>query len=532
MKFSAVRAGFLAGAMALAASQAHAQTAADLDGVFSRFSAATPGCAVGLDRPGEPVLTRAWGLANLETGAANTPDTVFESGSVAKQFTAAAVLMLAAEGRLNLSDDVRKHIPELWTYPTPVTIEQLLNHTSGLRDWGDVAQLGGWPRTTRAYTNEEALSIAFRQRALNYVPGAEYSYNNTGYILAAEVVRRVSGRTLAQFSTERIFRPLGMDRTQWRDDFRRIVPGRATAYRAGPAQDMPFENTYGHGGLLTTVSDLLTWNRALAEDRLAPGLYAQMQVQGVLTGGRRIAYARGVQVEERLGRREVAHSGSTAGYRAWLAHYPAEKVSVAVLCNTAEADAVGLGRRVADFSIVPPAAAADVASPTPPKELEVRPGVYLDEATGQVGRIVRENGTLRLTGGPLVYSEREARYRIGSDLVIFTAEGYERRRADGDVSSFRRLTSHTHTPAEMTAAAGLYASDEAQATLRLSYWQGRLILQPADRPSFRQTLEALERDTFLVQGGVVRLVRNAQGQVEALRFTTARVRDLRFRRTR
>ncbi|MCR5874590.1 beta-lactamase family protein [Phenylobacterium sp. J426] len=525
-------AAFLAAAIVAAACPARAQTAEDLDGVFGQFSSSSAGCAVGLDRPGEPPLTRAWGMADLEHGVANTPETIFESGSVAKQFTAAAILMLAREGKLKLTDDVRKHLPELWTYPTPVSIEQLLNHLGGLRDWGDVAQLGGWPRTTRAYTNEEALAIAYRQRALNYAPGSEYAYTNTGYILAAEVVRRVSGQTLSQFTQARIFKPLGMTRTQWRDDFRRIVPDRAIAYRAGPYQDMPFESAYGHGGLLTTVGDLLIWNRALAADALLPGLYAEMQVQAVLTGGRKVAYARGVWVEQRLGRKEVAHSGSTAGYRAWLAHYPESGVSVAVLCNTAEADAVGLGRRIADFAILPPEVAEEVASPTSVKELEVRPGVYLDERTGQVGRIVRENGTLRLSGGPLVYSEREASYRLGADRVIFTPEGYERRFPNGDISRFRRLTRHAHTPAELTAAAGVFTSDEAQATLRLSFWQGKLILQPADRPSYRQTLEPLDRDTFIVQGGVVRLIRDAQGQVEALRFTTARVRDLRFRRSR
>lgn len=522
----------LAGALALAAVEARAQTAADLDGIFSQFSSQTPGCALGLERPGEPALARAWGLADLEHGVANTPETVFEAGSVSKQFTAAAVLLLARDGKLRLTDDVRKYMPELPAYPAPVTVEQLLNHTSGLRDWGDVALLAGWPRTTRAYTNEEALTIAFRQKALNYAPGAEYAYTNTGYILAAELVRRVSGQTLAQFSNERIFKPLGMGRTQWRDDFRRIVKDRAVAYRAGPVQEMPFEGTYGHGGLLTTVGDLLTWNRALVEDRLAPGLYSEMQAQAVLTGGRQVSYARGVWVEQRLGRKEVAHSGSTAGYRGWLAHYPQERVTVAVLCNTAEADAVGLGRRVADFSIVPPAVAEAVASPTPPRELDIRPGVYLDERTGQIGRIVRENGGLKLTGGPLVYAEREARYRIGTDTVAFTPEGYERRTPAGDVARFRRLTAHAHGPAELAPLAGVYASDEAQASLRLSYWQGKLILQPADRPSFRQTLEGLDRDTFLVQGGVVRVVRNPQRQVEALRFTTGRVRDLRFRRVR
>jgi len=522
----------IAGALALAASSARAQTAEELDAVFQRFSGATAGCAVGVDRPGQPPLTRAWGMADLEHGVPNTPDTVFESGSVAKQFTAAAVLLLVRDGKLRLTDDVRKHLPELWTYPIPVTVEQLLNHTSGLRDWGDVAQLAGWPRTTRAYTNEEALSIAFRQRALNYVPGAEYSYTNTGYNLAAEIVRRVSGQTLAQFSDERIFKPLGMTRTQWRDDFRRIVKDRAIAYRAGPVQEMPFESTYGHGGLLTTVSDLLVWNRALAEDRLAPGLYADLQVQAVLTGGRKIPYARGVVVDSRNGRKEVSHSGSTAAYRTWLAYYPDQRLSVAVLCNASDADAVGLGRRTADLQLLPSAAAPAAGSDIPAADLETRPGVYLDERTGQVGRIAREGGALRLSGGLLTWFEREARYQLGSDVIVFTPEGYERRTAAGDVIRFRRLTPHAHTPAELSAAAGVFTSDEAQATLRLSYWQGRLVLQPADRPSFRQTLEALDRDTFLVQGGVVRLVRNPQGLVEALRFITGRVRDLRFRRTR
>lgn len=528
MKFAV----YLAGAFALVAAQAHAQTAEELDVVFQRFSSATPGCAIGIERPGQAPLTRAWGMADLEHGVANTPETVFESGSVAKQFTAAAILLLARDGKLQLGDDVRRYVPELWTYPTPVSIEQLLNHTSGLRDWGDVAQLAGWPRTTRAYTNEEALSIAFRQRALNYTPGAEYSYTNTGYILAAEVVRRVSGQTLAQFSQERIFKPLGMSRTQWRDDFRRVVKGRAVAYRAGPFQEMPFESTYGHGGLLTTVSDLLTWQRALVEDRLAPGLYAEMQVQAVLTGGRRVPYARGVVVDARHGMKEVSHSGATAAYRTWLAYYPERRLSVAVLCNTSEAESVALGRRAADLHLTPSVEPSPVGAAIPAAELDVRPGVYLDERTGQVGRIVRDGGVLRLSGGPLIYAEREARYLIGSDVMVFTPEGYERRTPAGDVFRFRRLTSHAHTPAELAAAAGTFASDEAQATLRLSYWQGRLVLQPADRPSYRQTLEALARDTFLVQGGVVRLVRNAQGQVEALRFTTGRVRDLRFRRTR
>ncbi|HET6206686.1 MAG TPA: serine hydrolase domain-containing protein, partial [Terracidiphilus sp.] len=192
--------------------------AARVQQIFARFDAAqSPGCAVGVSLDDKPTLTAAYGYADLEHDVRITPDTVFEAGSVSKQFTAMAVLILARDGKLSLDDNVRKYIPELPEYQAPITIRHLLNHTSGLRDWGSLEAIAGWPRTTRAYTHDHVLEILSRQKALNYTPGAEYSYTNSGYNLAAILVTRVSGKPFAQFCKEQIFQPLGMTSTQWRD---------------------------------------------------------------------------------------------------------------------------------------------------------------------------------------------------------------------------------------------------------------------------------------------------------------------------
>src|SRR5438034_707761 len=203
-----------------------------IDVIFSRFTRAdSPGCAVGASIGAEPVFTVAYGMADLEHDVRLTPESIFEPGSVTKQFTAAAVLLLAQQGKLALDDPIRKYIPELPDADASITIRHLLNHTSGLRDWGSVEGLAGWPRTTRAYTHAHVLDILSRQRALNYPPGAEYSYTNSGYNLAAILVGRVAGKSLSDFTRESIFTPLAMSSTSWRDDFRRIVKNRAIAYQ-------------------------------------------------------------------------------------------------------------------------------------------------------------------------------------------------------------------------------------------------------------------------------------------------------------
>lgn len=342
-----------------------------VDEIFSRWASSTPGCAVGVAVGGKPVLLKAYGMADLEHDVRNTPETIFESGSVAKQFTAIAVQLLAGDGKLSLDDPVRKYIPELPDYKVPLTIRHMLNHTSGLRDWGSVAGIAGAPRTTRAYTHGHVLDIVSRQQALNFEPGSKWSYSNTGFNLAAIIVSRVSGMAFAEFSTQRIFAPLGMTRTSWRDDHTRIVKGRAIAYSETPGgyhTEMPFENVHGNGGLLTTVGDLLIWNENFVNPRVGnPTLLAELANAGHFTDGTPLEYGLGLFVHNYRGARNINHSGSTAGYRAHLNRFPDSRTSVAVLCNGSNGDATRSANHVSDVflgdRLKPAAATASAARP-------------------------------------------------------------------------------------------------------------------------------------------------------------------------
>ncbi len=311
----------------------------EIDRVFERWTSSTPGCAVAVSVDGRPTLAKAYGMADLEHDVPNTPETIFEAGSVSKQFTAAAVLLLVRDGKLSLDDPARKYLPELPDYGSPLTIRHMLNHTSGLRDWGSVAGIAGWPRTSRVYTHAHVLDIVARQRSLNFTPGTKWSYSNTGYNLAAIIVSRVSGMPFADFTRQRIFEPLGMTRTSWRDDYGRVVKNRAMSYTAdgnGYRTVMPFENVHGNGGLLTTVGDLLKWNQNFVAHTVGDQAFvAEQERAGRFNDGRTHGYALGLQVGTYKGLREISHGGATAGYRAYLSHYPEAKTAVALLCNAA-----------------------------------------------------------------------------------------------------------------------------------------------------------------------------------------------------
>ena len=239
-----------------------AKPAPDLDRLFGSIAPTGPGCAAGLAMAGAPPLIRTYGLADLEHPEPITARTVFESGSLAKQFTAAAMQLLVQDGKLALDDDIRRYLPEMPDFGTPITIRNLLNHTSGLREQWSLLALAGDPPGTQVHGQATILDLASRQKGLNFVPGTEFLYTNTNYVLAATIVERVSGQGLQAFTDQRLFRPLGMGQTRWREDFRTVVPGRATAYAptdTGFIASMPFTNVYGNGGLLTTVSDFLKW---------------------------------------------------------------------------------------------------------------------------------------------------------------------------------------------------------------------------------------------------------------------------------
>jgi CubicO group peptidase (beta-lactamase class C family) len=510
-----------------------AGAASPLDAIFAKFTASTPGCAVGVQRGVETPILAAYGAANLEQPAANRVDTVFEAGSVSKQFTAAAILLLVQDGKIELDDDIRKYLPEMPDYGTPITIEAALNHTSGLRDWGAVEAIAGWPRGDRVYTLADVLHVSSLQRSLNYAPGSAWSYTNTGYNLSAMIVERVSGQSLAAFTRDRLFVPLGMNHTQWRDDFRRIVPGRATAYSPGDkgyAQDMPFESAYGNGGLLTTVGDLLTWNRALGDGKLGAFVTAELQRQAKLSDGRTVAYARGLFVQTWRGLPEVSHGGATAGYRAWLGRFPEHKLSVALLCNAGDAGSGSLAHQVADLYLPPaPPPPAAPAGP-PPADLASHAGWYADERFATPLRLVMADGRLKDAAGPMVEPAAGGGLSLGGGRLAFLADGRLQLGSGGDAVTFARKADWSPDAAALAKVAGRYRSAEAEVVYAVRIDNGALRLTVEGRPGQTGVLTAVYADAFAYDGGVARLVRGAGGEVVALRLSSPRVWDLRLDR--
>ncbi len=448
--------------------------AAKVDVIFQRWNRAdVPGCALGVEHETAPHLFRVYGSADLEHGVMIDSNTVFEAGSVAKQFTAASVLMLVEHGKLGLDDNVRKYIPELPDYGTTITVAQLLSHTSGLRDWEGVAEIAGWPRTTRLYTQKDVLEIAARQKSLNFRPGTEYSYSNTGYVLLAIIIERVSGESLAEFTREQLFEPLGLVHTHWRDDFRSVVKGRAVAYDADPNgyhQFMPFDDVIGSGGLLTTAGDLLTWNHALDAGKLGGFVTTELQRESMLADGRTIPYARGLKISSESGLREIWHDGETAGYRAFLARYPAQQVSIALLCNAGEeVDATALGSKVVDL-LLPAADAHSHAGPesaaAPPGQLGPYAGAYFSVRTAIQMRLEVKNGGLqRVSDGDRFSPVAPGKFKDLDSTVTFTGyDRFVRDFIDGRRAEFQRVRVWHPRPDELSSLAGRYRSEEALAT--------------------------------------------------------------------
>ncbi len=522
---------------------------AKVDAVFAKWTAKTPGCAVGVAEDGKAVLEKAYGMADLEHRAPNAADTIFEAGSIAKQFTAAAVLLLAREGKLSLDDQARKYVPELPDYGKPLTIRHLLTQTSGLRDWGEVVGIAGWPRTSRVYTHAHVLDIVSRQKSLNFEPGTYWSYCNTGYNLAAIIVSRVSGMPFAEFCRGRIFEPLGMTRTSWRDDFRRIVEGRATAYseaQDGYRQNMPFENVHGNGGLLTTVGDLLKWNENAVTRKVGDAAFLREQLQpGRFNNGRSHDYALGLYIRQFMGVPEVGHDGSTGGYRAYLARYPKQRLSVAVLCNVSAADADRYARLVAALylgnALTPPQSRATDAraegEASRPSAASSRAGLYRNTVTGMPLGIVDRDGQLILADfstpahALIVGSESHLESPVSGRMYDFDSRGLHVSNPNGTVDAFERVEQVTPSASELLELAGAYSSDEAETVLEVAAAGNTLIVKR--RPDTALVLRPIYKDAFLAQGlGLVRFRRDSAGAVTALSVTAERVWDLRFERGR
>jgi CubicO group peptidase (beta-lactamase class C family) len=430
-----------------------------IDSIFAAFSRdESPGCAVAAARNGERLFAAGYGSASLEHHVPISPRTRFYAASVSKQFTAYAVALLVAQGRLSLDDDVRRWLPEVPDLDARITVRHLVHHTSGLRDYFGLLAIAGWP-SDGPITEAQFLDLVSRQRALNFTPGTQYLYSNTGYVLLAILVQRATGQSLRQFADEQIFIPLGMRSTGFRDDHARLVPDLALAYAMQDGEwklSVPGFDVVGDGGLYTTVEDLLLWDRHFLEPGERAKVVARMQQRGSLDNGSAIAYAFGLTLTGYRNAPAIAHGGSYGGYRTYLMRFPEQRAAVAVLCNAATANPAVLAQRVADVvldaELAPPTAApprptgapaAAPADPAPdpqatsqldPRTLAALTGTYYSDELDVTWHIIAENGALvvrrrALPDLPLVARGGD-RFTLRSNTLSFT------RTADGRVTGF------------------------------------------------------------------------------------------------
>lgn len=549
---------------------AHAQEFAPdarIDSVFADYNRPdVPGCALGVYRDGRIVYARGYGLADLERRVPISQETVFDIGSTSKQFTAATIVLLAQEGELSLDDDVRRFIPELPVYERPITVRHLLHHTSGMRDYIGLLRLAG-VRYDDVTTPDDALQMIARQRALNFAPGDEHLYSNSGYFLLSLIVERATGRSLRVEANDRIFAPLGMTRTRYQDSYDDIIADRALGYEprdSGYRADMPRWLQLGDGAVFTTVRDLLHWHENFYNNRIGGNaLRDTMLTRGQLTSGKVLDYALGLIHGEHRGLVTIEHGGSWGGYRSEFLRFPAQRYGLAVLCNRGDVDPSSLAMRVAEIHLAKemnalpvasakasPSAAANVssqASPVASSAKQLRPlaayaGTYRVPGTGDFVTLAVVDGALRLLEpGRYAVKERTAEELevVGTPVILrFAFDSSANTHAvaaqvtiivGGEPeNTYQRVPVVVLSPETAAARAGSYSSAELGTTLVIA--QRDTVLELKLRNATPTVLRAVGVDEMFGAGLSLEFTRNARGAVTGLLMNQGRARGLRFER--
>lgn len=447
-----------------------------VDSVFAPYSStSSPGCAVGVVRDGELAFAKGYGMADLEHDTPITPSTRFYIASLSKQFTAMSIVLLAREGRLSLDDWIRRWVPEVPSFGPPITLRQLLHHTSGLRDYFTLLALSGWP-SDGLLTERQFLDLVSRQKSLNFTPGDEFLYSNTGYALLALVVERASGQSLRDYAESHIFAPLGMTHTEFRDDHTELIPHRAVGYQpsasGGYRISQPELDVVGDGGVFSTIDDLAKWDANFESGRVGgKGGVAEMEEPGRLNNGQSVPYALALTVGSTAGLKTYSHRGAYGGYRSAMLRIPERHLSVITLCNTSSA----------------PATLADQV------------------ATIHLG---------------LVPQQRAASRRLDVSLGAFSV-GMSPAPGDSTVSRKRND--------QLSGVAGDYYSPELDLAVSLVVRDGIVLLRRPHEADLR--FVTFTNDLFTNNDQMLlRVVRSDRGAITGFTLTINRVRDLEFAR--
>jgi len=553
----ALPSSFPSSAIAQASSETNATSSVDssltskVDAIFSRWDQNdSPGCALAVIRNGTVIYQRGYGMANLEHEIPIVPKSIFHVASISKQFTAMALAILAHEGKLSLDDPVRKYVPEVPDFGSPITIRHCIHHTSGLRDQWILLRLAGW-RDDDVITEQDVLDLVARQKELNFKPGDEHLYCNTGYTLMAVIVKRVTGQSLREYCETTFFRPLGMSRTHFHDDHAMIVKDRTSAYqpRRGRRYEIsiPVFDVVGATSLFTTVEDLARWDQNFYDGCVGgKAVLEQMLTPGKLNSGEAIDYAFGLMQGKYKGLKFCEHAGSDAGYRAHMVRFPDQKFSVIVLCNLSTMNASGLARQVADVYLADEMKRAAGQDQKPvsgveltEQELASKAGLYWSPLTQECRKLSVENGQLVTSLGPdypLSPLTKDRFKMVGSAVEL----SFLPSRKAGEAPSMQVITGGRPvlysavqavepTTQQLAACAGAYYSEELDVTFELILRDDKLLVRRKKFPD--RPLQPTMADVFTSnQLGTIHFLRDKEQKVTGFSLSLGRVRKLQFQK--
>ncbi|MES2777783.1 MAG: serine hydrolase domain-containing protein [Bacteroidota bacterium] len=522
----------------------HAQLADSLtkkiDSVFAEYDKTnSPGCALAVLKDGNIIYKRGYGMSNMEYNIAISPSSIFHVASVSKQFAAAAIIRLSMEGKLSLNDDIRKYIPQVPDFGHTITFNHLLHHTSGLRDQWTLQVLAGW-RGEDLITEKDILEMLARQKALNFIPGADYTYCNTGYTLLGVAVKNISGVSLRDYADAVFFKPLGMTSTHFHSDHSEIVPNRTSAYQKNEKGiwkiSIPVFDTYGATSLFTTVEDLAKWDENFYTRKIGGDAFVNtMQATGVLNDNTAQTYASGLIVYNYKGHKTVEHSGADAGYRSNFLRFPDQHFSVVILANLANINTRTLSNKVADVflknnSLKIPFTVVEIDS-TVVKGLA---GDYLDMNTKAIFKINYKNKTLQV-GNMALKPSGNAFFTdtISASTYSFSGDASKARFVLSEIGTIKRTYEKVKTitlnEAQLQEYKGEFYSAELDTKYLLSIKDSALNVKIPRRDEWK--LSPFVKDMFT--GNVTILFsRDNANKITGFFLTAGRVRNLYFEKIR
>lgn len=527
---------------------------AEIDHIFSEYNDPNkPGAAVAVVKNGSIVFKKAYGSANLEYEIPNTPSTIFPVASVSKQFTVFSILLLADQGKLSLDDDIRNFIPEVPDFGEKISLRHLASHTSGLREEGELLAIAGL-RYGDLITREQILDLVSHQKALNFKPGEEHLYCNTGFTLLAEVVARVSKQSFAAFTQSQIFDPLGMSHTLFYDDFEKVVKNRAYSYWSdGGEYKKGILNTsrVGPTGLFTTVEDLSLWSLNFSNPKVGNSqIISQMNTLATLNNGKTFGGAYGQYISTYKGLHQIYHGGSSAaGYRAYLGRFPNQDFAVIVLSNYEATDPNSLSMQVVELylkdhmelTVTDPKEAAASYEKIKAEDLQAFVGYYWDEQRFTSSKIYLEKDTLMWAigggnGSPLAFNGKNSFQRLNgrTDLQLRFDRDDKTKRMIIAIDDLEPIICKNYIPTsysteDLAQFTGSFYSEELNTSYTFLMKDGELLAEHPKVGDIRLT--AVQKDMFSGNQSFftnVKFLRDESKSITGMYLSTFQVRNLFF----